>query len=158
MRAVFCNTSPMQYLYQIGRLEFLPALFREVRVGGTVAAELAAGVRKGVALPNIGELSWVTVRHKADYGFPGLGKGEAETIALGLSEENALLVMDDADGRKAAKAAGLQVIGTLGVLLRAKDRGLINAVAPSMAQLEGAGLWVGAGVRDAVLTKAGERS
>ena len=156
MRAVFCNTSPIQYLYQIGQLEILPALFGEVQVGDAVVQELAEGVRRGVALPSISELSWVTVRHKTDYGIPGLGKGEAETIALALSEEEALLVMDDADGRKAAVAAGLRVVGTVGVLLLAKERGYIDAVVPSLAQLDGAGFRLSARVLGLAITKAGE--
>jgi predicted nucleic acid-binding protein len=60
--------------------------------------------------------------------------------------------------RRIAKAAGLEVWGTLRVLLEAKKQGLIKKVAPLVDDLQMAGIWVSADVRQRVLTLAGEES
>jgi len=48
---VICNTSPLQYLHQIGQLELLPRLVSRVVVPTAVAKELAEGRRRGLDLP-----------------------------------------------------------------------------------------------------------
>ena len=158
MLDVFCNTSPLQYLHQIGQLDILPTLFGEVQVAEAVAAELAEGRRRQIALPNIRRLSWATIRAVSDAGslVPNLGRGEAETIALGLEKSNALVVLDDGAARRAATAAGLSIVGTVGVLLRAKERGCIGAVRPAVVRLEELGFRISERVRRRALIEAGE--
>jgi predicted nucleic acid-binding protein len=56
---VICNTSPLQYLHQIGQLELLPALVSRVVVPTAVAEELAEGRRRGLDLPVPEVLPWV---------------------------------------------------------------------------------------------------
>ena len=158
MRDVFCNTSPLQYLHQIGKLELLPTLFEEVQVAEAVAAELAEGSRRQISLPNIRQLSWATIRKVPDAGslISNLGKGEAETIALGLDKPNALVVLDDGPARRAAAGAGLCIIGTVGVLLLAKERGHVRTVGPIIARMEGLGFRLSERVRRQVLANAHE--
>ena len=76
---VFCNTSPLQYLHQVGELELLPALFEHVQVAEAVAAELAEGIKRQIALPNVEQLPWATTRTVSDTGLllSGLGIGWA---------------------------------------------------------------------------------
>ena len=158
MPAVFCNTSPLQYLHQIGHLDALPALFGEVQVAEAVVAELAEGVKRRVALPNIDQLPWVKRRRISDEerSKVGLGRGEAETIALARHDRDALVILDDGAARRTAIAAGLRVIGTVGVLLLAKERGHVEAIAPSLVQLVRVGFRLGAQLRRVALSRANE--
>lgn len=57
-----------------------------------------------------------------------LDKGEASIIALALGIENPIIAIDDLKGRKVASSLGLKVTGTLGLIFKAKQSGLINSV------------------------------
>lgn len=85
-----------------------------------------------------------------------LGIGEAEAIALGAEIPDGLLIMDDSEGRRVARGLGLRVTGLLGILIEAKTRGLIFAVAPLLDQLIAEGFWVSEAMRRIVLNAAGE--
>ena len=123
MPVVICNTSPIQYLYQADVLELLPALAGQVYVPEAVVAELKEGRRRNVLLPVLEDLSWLTVRPVRDRTLlplvTHLGNGEKEVLALGLETQDALLLLDDRDARRYARALELEISGTLGLLLRA---------------------------------------
>lgn len=61
--------------------------------------------------------------------------GEAEAIAL-ASEKNCLLISDDKQARAAAKRLGVSVIGTVGILIRAKQNGIITEIRPILDALD----------------------
>ena len=76
-------------------------------------------------------------------GLPvDLGAGEREAIALALETAADLVVLDDQAGRRLARARGLQVTGTVGVLIEARSRGLLPALRPELDRLRDAGLWM----------------
>ena len=156
---VFCNTSPLQYLHQVGHLELLPTLFKHVQVAEAVVAELAEGMRRETALPNVEHLPWVTTRAVLNTGelVSGLGRGETETLALSLESPGSLVILDDAEARRVAKAAQLDVVGTVGVLLLAKERGHIETIRPIMDRLGRLGFRLSELVRMDALAKAGEQ-
>jgi uncharacterized protein len=56
-----CNTSPFQYLHQLGVLDLLPALLGTVTVPPAVVDELSVGRKNGVSLPDLSRLHWITV-------------------------------------------------------------------------------------------------
>jgi uncharacterized protein len=59
---VICNTSPLQYLHQVGLLHLLPALATRLTAPAAVDAELAVGRARGVDLPNPAALDWLDIR------------------------------------------------------------------------------------------------
>ena len=140
MRAVICNTSPLQYLHQTDLLHLLPALFGSVQVPTAVAAELAEGKRRGIRLPELTQLPWVMLRSVRERKLlplvTSLGSGEKEVLALGLEAPDHLLVLEDRDARRHAIAAGLEVTGTLGILVLAKERGLLDSIRPALDRLQ----------------------
>jgi hypothetical protein len=85
-----------------------------------------------------------------------LGPGEAEALMLALELREAVVVLDDALARRVAETLGLNVTGTLGLLLDAKRAGLITAVGPLLDQLEALRFRVAPHTRTAVLKLAGE--
>ena len=83
-------------------------------------------------------------------------RGESEAIALAV-EAQATLLIDEKDGRNAARRAGLNTLGVLGFLIRAKEMREIARVKPEIAALRvHAGFFIGAALERAVLVSAGE--
>lgn len=160
MPDVICNTSPLQYLHQIGQLRLLPALAQLVVVPKAVADEVAAGRALGIDLPDLPALDWIEIRRAASSpAMPvvaDLGAGETEVLALALESSDAVVVLDDAVARRVATTLGLKLTGTLGLLLNAKHAGLIAAVAPVLDQLQALRFRLAPQTRAAVLKLARE--
>jgi len=73
-----------------------------------------------------------------------------------LFGEGRVILLDDALARRIAQAAGLEVWGTLRVLLEAKSQGLTESIEPLVNRLEEAGMWISDSIRQRVLALAGE--
>ena len=150
----------MQYLHQAGCLELLPTLYGTVSIPEGVAAELAAGHASGVPLPDLGRLDWVRLRTAPHLGIlplaADLGQGEREVLSLAVSRRGSLALLDDALARHFAKHLGISFTGTLGVLLRAKTTGRLDAVRPILDRLQELGFWLDPSTRSAVLRIAAE--
>jgi predicted nucleic acid-binding protein len=129
---IVSNSSPVIALVRIERLDLVPALLQSVVIPPAVTREIA---------PSIPDLpSWVSVR------VPGgrspvltlrgrLGAGERDAIALAVEVGAEAVVLDDLPARRAAEAAGLSVIGTVGLLLEAKWKGLLPTIRPELDKL-----------------------
>jgi len=80
-----------------------------------------------------------------------LDPGEAEAVALALNLPECTVLLDDAQARRVAERFGVNRIGTLGILRRAKKAGLINAIKPYTVQLKKSGIYIRQSLIDAVL-------
>ena len=107
MSEIICNTSPLQYLHQIGHLDLLPQLAGHVTVPTAVAAELAEGRRRGVDVPVPETLPWVDVRAPASEQVvrlvADLGPGEAGVLLLALESTDPVVILDDGLARRHAE-------------------------------------------------------
>jgi len=159
---VVCNTSPLQYLHQIGQLRILPALAGSIIVPISVQAELDAGIAKGLDLPKIENLNWIQIRApisvKAASLITDLGPGESQVLMLALETPGSIALLDDGLARRVAIARGIPIKGTLGLLLDAKRAGHITVVKPSLDKLQDLGFRLAEPTRAAVLKLAGESS
>ena len=94
MPEVICNTSPIQFLYQIEMLHILPALTKRVIVPPAVVEELSVGRALGLNLPDLATLNWVTVRHPVSQAalplVTDLGPGETEVLMLALELDDSV--------------------------------------------------------------------
>lgn len=159
MPEVVCNTSPLQYLHQIGLLDILPAIYGRILVPQAVMDEISTGRHSGVNLPDLAALDWLEAREVAPTSWPvprDIHRGEAEVIALARLSGNAKIILDDLAARKHAKLLGLSVTGTLGVLLKAKEKCLIDHVRPHVESLSAAGFRLADSTRDDFMRMAGE--
>ena len=160
MPEIICNTSPLQYLHQLGVLHFLPTLIKSIIVPPAVQAELNAGRELGLDLPDVKMFEWVIVRRPASsVALPlitDLGAGEREVLALALESPEAVCVLDDSLARQVAGALGLRVTGTLGILLDAKRARITTSVRPLLDQLQSLGFRLAVHTRAAVIKLAGE--
>ena len=142
-QVVVADAGPLIALARTGHLPLLPRLFERVLIPEAVRDELELSSNRPGARALSTALArkrWLVVRKvRADDSLrAALGPGECEAIAL-ASRERALLLIDDRKGRRAARAAGVQVIGTAGMLLAAKQKGLLTRVSPVLDQLADAG-------------------
>lgn len=62
--------------------------------------------------------------------------GEASAIALAKEKESALLLLDDIKARKLAKKLNLKLTGTLGIINKAKQLGIIKTIKPLIEELQ----------------------
>jgi predicted nucleic acid-binding protein len=132
VRLIIADTGPINYLVLIGSIDLLPILFENVILPSAVRAELTdpdapPSVRNWIANPP----AWLSIHEtpgrQFDHGsMEGLDEGETAAIALATSLGTDLLLMDDRKGVIVARAKGLRVTGTLGVLDIAAQRGLVN--------------------------------
>jgi len=154
------NTSPLLYLHLIGQLDLLVRLYEHVFIPQAVLDELRAGADRGVSVPDVGALLWLHIRPLAAQELvplvTDLGRGEAEVIGLGLEIPGSRLILDDALARRIALVNDLHITGTVGVILKAKQCGFLDAVKPSILALRQAGLWLHDTVVASVLRQAGE--
>lgn len=137
MPEVFCNTSPVQYLHLLGKLEVLPQLYGRVLLPPAVVGEFDAGRALGVALPDVRSLSWLEIRPLPVniLYLPGdLDRGEWEVLNL-AHQLSTLAIVDDGRARAHARRHGLRFTGTVGVLLRAKASGLLGEIKPLLEEL-----------------------
>ena len=160
MSEVICNTSPLQYLYQLGMLHVLQALAERIIVPPAVVHELAVGRTQGVSLPDPTALEWVTVRRPVSAAalplITDLGPGETEVLALALESTDAIVILDDALARQVAAMLAIRFRGTLGLLLDAKQVGLVSTIAPLLDQLQALRFRLSSCTRKVILTLVGE--
>ena len=87
----------------------------------------------------------------------GLDLGESEAIVLADTLPNSLLLMDERKGRQIAKSMGIQIIGTLGILLQAKNLGLIKSIKPLLDTLLRENIRISEPLYFSILEHAGEK-
>jgi predicted nucleic acid-binding protein len=160
MPEIISNTSPIQYLFQLGLLDLLPRLYGRVLVPPAVRDELDRGRMLGVDLPDLSDLEWIQiVDPETRVLLPlasGLGAGEVQVITLAKETTEHLALLDDRRARRFADLLGVTYTGTLGVLLRAKRKGLLERLEPVCGALEERGFRLSPATRRSVLSMAGE--
>ena len=143
---VVADTSPLVFLARLGHLELAAALLAGIHVPEAVVSEATVDLRLpgARAVQEAVRRGLVVVRAVDDEATVAtlarvVDPGEAAAMALALQLEVRGLLMDDAAGRKLAKARGLLPVGTLGLLVAAVREGLLPALGPELDALERAG-------------------
>ncbi len=149
------DSGPLIALAIIGQLELLPRLYRRVVVPQTVWDEITV---QGAGLPGALEVSrvtWLDIQRVEPERLLSLAilvdRGEAEAIALAMDSPGSTVLLDDAQARRVAERFGVDRIGTLGILRRAKKAGLLAAIKPHVEQLQASGIFMRQSLVDAVL-------
>ena len=157
MPEVISNTGLLIALASIGQFNLLHKLFGTIRIPPAVRSEiLDQNTLNAVAVSD-----WVVVCTTKDEIAVQLLKeeldaGESEAIILARERNTDLFLIDERAARKKAATLELTTIGTLGVLLMAKDQGLISAIEPLLADLRRVGFHMSEELYDQVLQSAGE--
>ncbi len=138
------NASPIITLAKVDRLDLLVGLVPEVCIPPAVATEVTAGPVNDPGRRAL-ESGWGNRLAKSGIrpeilGW-SLGAGETEVLSVALEKPGWTAVVDDATARACARAVGVPVIGTLGVVLRAKRQGLVPSAGKIFQELRRSGLY-----------------
>jgi len=154
------DASPLILLGKIDRIGLLGALADELVVPQAVAQEVRAKPGGAPALDQIGLRPGARIASEVavtpELRAWDLGRGELQVLAHTALVPGSRAVLDDLAARRCAQALGLPVIGTLGVVLRARRKGLIEAARPVIDHLRRVGLHASDELIERVLAHLGE--
>lgn len=144
---VVVNTSPLILLAKIGQLDLLVRLYSQVVVPNAVWSELQA--KPSHETQQIENYIQVGVFHRQQASpqhlskvSPHLGRGEQEAIALAMQLQAGLVILDDQEGRRIARQESLSITETIGVLIEAREKGLLPSIRRELDRLIEAGMWL----------------
>lgn len=159
---VVSNTTPLIGLASIQRFNLLHQIFGKIYIAQAVYDEaVASGREVGGAKKEVSAASWIeTVNVKdrlaVEVLLDELDLGEAETIILAREMSAEWVLMDEKKGRRKLNQLNIQKIGTVGILLKAKEAGLIPIIRPDLERLRRQSFSISQSVVDAVLRQANE--
>lgn len=147
---IISDTSCLIILDKIDELQLLMKVGHSVYVTPIILEEF------GRSLPD-----WISVASPINTQFQQileleLNKGEASAIALSLDIDNSILIIDELKGRKIADKLGLRYSGTFGLILNAKQLGLISSVKPILNKIRSTNFRFDEQLFETVLEQAGE--
>lgn len=130
------NSSPLIYLGKLGLLDLLNKFFPKVITVQTVKEEvLDEASPEYPALQNAFS-DWLAVSDDVETSLSvnlkemGLHQGEVDVISLALRQKeehnNVVVIIDDLAAREVVRALGMQLTGTVGVILRASTQGILS--------------------------------
>ena len=158
---IVSNTGPLIALAGIGEVKLLAGLALRVCVAEAVRDEILAGAGKAGAETFL-QNPWLEILpnpplHNDPWLALELDKGEAATIALARQLSATAVVIDERKGRRVATMIyQMTVIGTGGILLKAKFEGLILRVEPYLSAIRANGYYIGHNLFSGILHAAGE--
>jgi uncharacterized protein len=159
--SIVSNTGPLIALSKVDQLDLLKHLFGEVYIPPAVHRELLANTGPEAARLNDAFLTFIRVAERpqltpeVEAAIFRLDLGEQEAVAL-AHEMHLLLLLDDRMGRQAARRLNVSFTGVAGVLIRAKEVGLLPLVRPILEQIRARGYWLSDQLVDIAAHLAGE--
>ncbi len=149
MKKIICNASPLIALSNISQIELLKDLFQTIIIPYGVYQEV---VEEGKSRPGTLEVknainSWIEIYNVKNLDEVKalrtiLDKGESEVIVLAQEINADLLILDNREPRIFAKQLGFKVIGTIGILLLAYKKGLLNNPLLKILELREKGFYI----------------
>ena len=147
---IISDTSCLILLEKIGELLLVHELFGDVTITPEVAVEFGAEIPDWCKIQSPENKTYQKILETS------LDKGEASAIALAIEQIDCLLIIDDLKGRKYAEQLGINITGTLGILVDAKQKGLINSIKPSLEKIKMTNFRLTKALEDRALERAGE--
>jgi len=154
---VVSNTGPLIALASIDRFSLLHDLFGIIHIPAAVFAKIQDETSRAA----LATADWLLVKAisstlAVQILRDELDAGESEAIVLATELDADLLLVDERAATSKARNLGLTTIGTLGVLLMAKERGSLAAIKPVIDDLQRAGFHMSDSLYNRVLASAGE--
>ena len=161
-KKVVINSTPFIILCNIGKISILKDLYGEIQIPEAVYKEVTA--KKDSACSKLNEFNdWIKIvnipqNEKLKIYRARLHSGEVEVMILAQREPIAdLVIIDDNAAKSTAKFLGLNVTGTLGVLLKAKKKGLIKDIKPILNNIKEHGFYISDNLEKLVLELSEEK-
>ncbi|MBM4338656.1 MAG: DUF3368 domain-containing protein [Deltaproteobacteria bacterium] len=158
---VVVNASPLICLFKSGFDDLFPSLFNDIVVPEPVSREITAKGELDFAAQKLISLPWIRGVSDTDVdprvAAWDLGKGESAVISFALRNPGYWAVLDDREARRCALSLRSHCIGTIGIIVLSKKRGLIQSVGETLKKLQNAGFWISETFLDEICKKVGER-
>lgn len=158
--AAIADSGPLICLARINQLELLSRLFSKILVPPEVWNEVTVRGQGHPGAYEVSQVTWLTIQAPDPQLVKPLSilvdAGEAEAIALAQTTSDCVILLDDSRARKIAQRLNIKQIGTIGLLLRAKRRGLIEKIRPHIDALIENGIYIRRELIEAVLKAAEE--
>jgi hypothetical protein len=129
-KTIISDTSCFIILTNIKELDLLHKVYGQIVTTIDIATEY------GEPLPDWIEIATVADKHKQELLEIQIDKGESSAIALALEIPNSTLIIDDYKARKIAERLGINFTGTIGVIIRAKLKGIIPSIKPILEKIK----------------------
>ena len=161
MRKVIVNSTPLIALSNVDKLEVLKILYGEITIPKAVYEEISAKPDSTCKKKVDESLEWIHIENikneMAKLMFKSqLHDGEVEVMILAKEKEADLVIIDDNNARKYARYLELTLSGTLGVLIKAKQKGYISEIRPLLEGLCRSGIYLSKTLIDQCLSQVGE--
>ncbi|MDE6662117.1 MAG: DUF3368 domain-containing protein [Lachnospiraceae bacterium] len=161
MRKVVVNTTPLIALSYVGQLDILKKLYGEVIIPEAVYKELSVKAESICKKEVDSSLDWIRVDKIKNQMAKTMYKtqlhdGEVEVMILAQEVAADVVIIDDANAKKHAKYLKLPVTGTLGILIKAKQSGYIDALKPILQRMVESNIYISQNLIDLCLTQVGE--
>lgn len=161
---IVSNTSPISNLIIIGEIALLQQIYPKVLIPPTVHSELTRLQALQLTMISLLGAGWLEIKAPTKTNLQlldtlnqTLDPGEAEAIALAIELSADRLLIDERLGRSVAASYGLKLRGLLGILINAKQQGLIPVLKPILDRLiNQAGFRVSQMLYDRTLQEVGE--
>ena len=160
-KIVLADASPLIGLARIGGLPWLRKLYGTISITKAVRDE-ATGARDlpgAVAISAALKQGWIRVLQEewSEPSLPELDGGEASILRAAIAHgAGALVLLDDLQARREAQRLGVAIVGAAGVVVEARQAGLIPAARPVFARLADEGFHLSADLVNAILAELGE--
>ena len=129
-KIIISDTSCFIILNNIGEIELLHKVYGEIITTIDIAIEY------GEVLPDWVEIKAVKDNHKQQLLELQIDKGESSAIALALEIPDSTVILDDYKARKIASRLGINYTGTIGVIIKAKLKGIIPSIKPILEKIK----------------------
>ena len=129
-KLIISDTSCFITLSNIGELNLLRLLYSKIVTTPEIVQEF------GESLPDWVEVIPVSDKAKQKLLEIQVDRGEASAIALALESENPILIIDDYKARKLANSLKINHTGTIGVIIAAKQKGIISSIKPLLNKIK----------------------
>jgi predicted nucleic acid-binding protein len=149
-KIIISDTSSLIALTNIGELELLKKVYEEVIITPDIAEEYGLEIPDWIRIEQIKDIQKFKLLNLE------LDKGESSGITLALENEASLLIIDEKKGRGIAKKLGIKITGILGMMIRAKEKGVINEVRPLIEKLEKVDFRMSERLKTLILERVGE--
>ncbi len=157
---IVVNTSPWIALSTCGQIPLLEKLYTDVYIPYHVKEEIMAGGKDSFGVYELETCKWVKIEKVQDIEkvtlLCELEQGEAEVIILAKEIGIKQVLIDEKVARLQAHVLDLDVIGTLGLLLKAKKKGLLPSIKISITKIMDSGIWIKDQIVQGIIKDAGE--
>jgi len=166
MPDAICDSSTLIHLAGIGRLDLLCSYHQNILIPPAVWTEVVSLGRDRTGVQEVTDAhhtGWIRVVAPKNrilvHGFLGaVHAGEAEAIVLAIERQPSVIFLDDGDARRHATRYGLKISGVIGILIRAKNDGVIPSLKTELDTLRTVGhMWIHDGIYHEALRRVGEK-